>query len=127
MEKAELFRLVERGDVEGLARALDEGGEAKSRDGSGVSLLQVAAGKGDLAIVTLLLQRGAEPDRSCDACNTPLMAAAAKGSAEVVAALLQAGAAPGHANRWGLSAGHWAKWAESTEEILSLLRAAQRA
>lgn len=124
MEKAELFALIDRGDAEGLQRALDAGADAGTRDGSGVSLLYAAAGKGDLALVALLLERGAESGRSCDAGNTPLMAAAAKGDAEVVATLLQAGADPAQGNRWGLTARDWAKWAESPQEILSLLRGA---
>lgn len=122
MEKTELFRLVERGDVAGLKAALADGADAKTRDGSGVSLLQAAAAKGDPALIELLLAEGAEVDRSCDAGNTPLMAAAAKGAVPVVEALLAAGADPAHRNKWGLAARDWAKWAESPEEILALLR-----
>lgn len=123
MEKRELFQLVERGDAAGLEAALGAGADAKTRDGAGVSLLQAAAGRGDAAQVALLLSAGAEVDRSCDAGNTPLMAACAKGSAATVQRLLDAGADPAHRNKWGLGPRDWAKWADSSEEILSLLRA----
>lgn len=127
MDKSELFKLVERGDAEGLKRALESGADAKTRDGSGVSLLYAAAGRGDRSLVSLLLERGAEPNRSCDAGNTPLMAAAAKGDEETVAALLQAGADPAQTNKWGLAARDWAKWAEAPEKILSQLRSSGQA
>jgi ankyrin repeat protein len=127
MEKQDLFHLVEQGDSAGLEAAIAAGADAKVRDGSGVSLLYAAAERGDAALVALLLSSGAEVDRSSDAGNTPLMAACAKGSAPAVEALLAAGADPAHRNKWGLTSRDWAKWAESTEEILSLLRHAGRA
>lgn len=127
MDKQDLFALVERGDAAGLKAALADGADPKTRDGAGVSLLFAAAGRGDDRLVALLLSAGAEVDRSCDAGNTPLMAACAKGSAAVVARLLDAGADPGHGNKWAIGPRDWAKWADASEEILSLLRQPGRA
>ena len=121
---AKLMEYVAVGDVEGLASALDAGGEVDARDRWGTTLLGQAAGRGNLAMVELLLARGADHEATGDAGNTALMAAAARGHLEVVAALLAAGAAPGHGNRWGLTAADWARWPENGAEVLALLHGA---
>lgn len=71
--------------------------------------LTVAAARGDVSMVQLLLRRGADPRRRCG-CNhgeSPLFVAALHGRAPVIRLLIQAGVDPagpaGH-NRIGLSA-----------------------
>lgn len=73
--------------------------------------LLLAAGRGDLELVQLLLARGAEVDGpcGCDSQETPLLAAVIHGRQEVAAALLQAGADPNRTNRAGFSPLHIAR------------------
>ena len=125
-DKDELFRLVKRGDAEGLRAALAAGGDPKVRDRFGVSLLYRAAAKGAEDCVELLLERGAEVDRSSDAGNTPLMAAAARGHLAVVERLLAAGASASHRNKWGYDAARWAEWAPNAEMIRARLHTARQ-
>ena len=65
--------------------------------------------------------KGASPDRSDDAGNTPVMLASARGQMEALQRLLAAGADPGAANRWGLSARDWSKWPDNGAEIEAAL------
>lgn len=113
----DLFNLIARADAAGLRQALAEGADAGARDGFGMSLLYHAAQKGALEMVELLLEAGAEVDRSSDSGNTPLMAAAARGHAEVVQRLVAAGADTEHRNTWGINAYQWAKWAAEPDDV----------
>ena len=124
MASAELFEWVERGELERLKAALDADRDAaNARDTYGVSLLYLAAAKGDLAILQLLIEHGAKVDKTSDAGNSPLMVAAANGHVETIKLLLEHGASTDGKNRWGLSAADWAKWAESPAEVLDTLDA----
>ncbi len=68
--------------------------------------LILAAGRGDEAMVALLLEHGADPDATCgcDAHETALFAAALRGRERVVAQLLDAGADPTRTNHVGFTA-----------------------
>ncbi len=124
MASAEIFEWVERGELARLKAALDEDRDAaNARDTYGVSLLYLAAAKGDLAILQLLIEHGAEVDQTSDAGNSPLMVAAANGHVETIKLLLEHGASTDGKNRWGLSAADWAKWADSPAEVLDTLDA----
>ncbi len=124
MASVELFDWVERGDVTQLKAALDKDSDAaNARDTYGVSLIYLAAAKGDLALVKLLIERGADVNKTSDAGNAPIMVAAANGHVETIKLLLEHGAATDGKNRWGLSAADWAKWAESPAEVLDTLDA----
>jgi ankyrin repeat protein len=61
---------------------------------TGKSALQQAAMQNQVAIVRLLLQRGANPDIATPEHQTPLQLAAYSGGTEVVQLLLEAGADP---------------------------------
>jgi RNA polymerase sigma factor (sigma-70 family) len=67
--------------------------------------LILAAGRGDDAMVRLLLELGADPDTTCgcDAEETALFAAALRGRATVVERLLAAGADPKRTNHVGFT------------------------
>ncbi len=120
-EAHEVMAFVARDDVAALRAALEAGAEVEASDRWGVSLLAQAAAKGNLEMVRLLLERGADANRKSKAGNSALMAAAARGRLEVASALLDAGANPNATNTWGLGAADWAKWPESTSELLALL------
>ena len=118
-----VIAIIAKGDVAGLAAALDQGTDADARDRRGAGLLTHAAAKGQTEILRLLLDRGAQVDGASQAGNTALMAAAARGQLEAMALLLEAGADPAAANRWGLGATDWAAWPENSSETLDSLRA----
>jgi ankyrin repeat protein len=72
---------------------LAAGAAANTRDSAGVSVLQQAASRGDVAGVRLLLDRGADPNVG-GRDTTPLGSAAYEGQVEVVQLLLARGADP---------------------------------
>ena len=117
----QVITIIARGDVAGLAAALDQGTDAGARDRLGVGLLAHAAAKGQGSLLRLLLDRGAQVDGASQAGNTALMAAAARGHLEAMTMLLEAGADPAVANRWGLGAADWATWSDNSSEVLGLL------
>jgi ankyrin repeat protein len=119
----QVITTIARGDVAGLAAALDQGIDADAQDGLGVGLLAHAAAKGKAELLRLLLDRGAQVDGGSPAGNTALMAAAARGHLEAMTLLLEAGADPAAANRWGLGAADWAAWPDNSAEVLNVLRA----
>ena len=119
----QVITIIARGDVAGLAAALDQGTDPDARDRWGVGLLAHAAGKGQAELLRLLLDRGAQVDGASQAGNTALMAAAARGHLEAMTMLLEAGADPAVANRWGLGAADWATWPDNSAQVLDLLQA----
>jgi len=83
--------------------------------------LRLGRGRGDGAMVDLLLDRGARVDRSTAQDNTPLMLAAARGHREMVARLLRAGADPDHRNKWHFTARDWANWPAESADVQAML------
>jgi len=109
--RVQLFIALARGRVEDVTRlldtnpelldaqedwALDEAASGRLPDAIRATPLTRAAEQGDLALIELLLARGADPGRACGCLlrETPLFAAAVTGRADVVARLLAAGADP---------------------------------
>jgi ankyrin repeat protein len=93
---------IANGNADMVALLLKSDANAAGHEPTGESLLMHAAEVGDLAIVKLLLARGAAADEREDTFGqTPLMFAARAGHAEVVTALLAAGAQPNAATRIG--------------------------
>ena len=121
-----VITIIARGDIAGLAAALDQGTDADAHDRLGVGLLAHAAAKGQTELLRLLLERGAQVDGASQPGNTALMAAAARGHLEAMTVLLEAGADPAAANRWGLGAANWASWPDNSAEVLELLHAYPR-
>lgn len=80
------------GDAEAVRRLIDLGLPIDAIDGQGCSALLRAAGSGHLAVVDLLLQRGADPQLATRAGATPLSAAISMGRGTIVERLLAHGA-----------------------------------
>eukprot|EP01036_Dinobryon_divergens_P031629 gene31629-41062_t len=89
-----LFDASENGDILEVVAALDAGADIywRHRDASACHSLFIAAKKGHHDIVTLLLDRGANPNLANKNGNTPLHAAAHEGHSDVVTLLLKRGA-----------------------------------
>jgi RNA polymerase sigma factor (sigma-70 family) len=120
-DRIALFLSLRAGDVEGVRAVLDRAPElleaeeqwpaAEALRGGlpiahRVAPLVLAAGRGDRALVELLLQRGADVNHQCGCGNgeTALWAASRSRRADVVALLLAAGANPGLKNAVGYTA-----------------------
>lgn len=82
---------------------LDKGAEIDCRADDGCTALHLAAASGAVAVVKLLLKRGASPCASTDG-NTALTYAAKEGRVEMVKYLLDWGADPGQTNNEGNNA-----------------------
>jgi len=89
-----LFDLARGGDAELLADYVDAGVPVDLTDAKGDTLLLLAAYAPHPAVVRVLLERGADPNRVNDRGQTAIAAAAFRSSAEGVALLLAAGADP---------------------------------
>jgi ankyrin repeat protein len=93
----EMLSAVLAGDEHAVGALLDADPQLcnlTDRSPERLSVLHHAAGRGQLAIVELLLAAGATVDRRSHDGSTPLHAAAAGGHLEVVRTLLTAGADP---------------------------------
>ena len=98
-DEERLCRAAERGDAAAVMRWVDAGGRLVF---PWFTLLEVAAGRGNRALVAALLQRGADVNSLCtlvgraalghNAGRTALMAAAAEGHDALVDSLIQQGA-----------------------------------
>ena len=74
-----------------------------------IPLLGYAAASGQLDLVRLLIERGADPNKSATGGTTPLMMAAARDRTDVVQTLLDGGAQVDARDRGGRSALDWAR------------------
>jgi hypothetical protein len=90
MSQMELLEAVKSGNADMVKELIESGAEVNQQDKQGWTPLSWAAGKGYLAIVDLLLQRGADPLAVGRDLRTPQMIALAAGHAEVVKALRKA-------------------------------------
>jgi len=95
-----------------LARLLLDAGadpNLAARNKLAVAPLHSAVATIKLAVVELLLARGARPDREEGSGMTPLHTAAGHGNREIIARLLAAGASPAHKARDGRTPGDIAR------------------
>lgn len=104
---AELWRVVESGNVEALARLLPRV-DVNARNRHGMTLLMKAACCGDARMVRLLLEHGADPNLTRTDKFSALALAAFFGHAETVKTLLEFGASTEAVTRSGASARTWA-------------------
>lgn len=141
----ELVVAAEDGDLGRVRAALAAGARVDIAAHGGWEALMYAVNRGDPAIVQLLIERGANPNRPEDMLGsrtlepcaaddsrgavstngrTPLMTAAVWGYTEVVRILLEAGADPLLKDAEGKTARDWAEWANKPETA-ALLREAE--
>ncbi len=105
-----LEEAARRGHADTVEMLLDAGADIDARSASGSTALYDAALRGDGAIVSLLVKRGANVNAvETVAGTTPLYAAAAFGRQEAVVVLLLAGADPNLASKEGISPLHAAE------------------
>lgn len=88
------FDLARAGEGERLLRFVEAGLPVDLVNGSGDSLLMLAAYHGHAEAVRVLLKAGADVDRRNDRDQSPLAGAVFKDFRDVVAVLLEAGADP---------------------------------
>lgn len=89
----DLIEMVSEGDTMAAEQFLKAGFSLDSCDKNGVSLLNIAVRKGNLKIVSLLINNGANINIvSGDRGNTPVMDAAAEGYTEILTKLIRSGA-----------------------------------
>jgi len=88
------FDFARAGDIERLLAYVEHGVPVNLTDGTGNTLLMLAASHGNADTVAALAALGADPDRTNDRGQSPLAGAIVKGEDEVVAALLAANADP---------------------------------
>jgi ankyrin repeat protein len=114
-----MFDLARTGDTRRLAEAVDAGIPVNLTNGSGDSLLILAAYHGHPDTVAALLERGADTGRINDRGQTALGAAAFRRSGRIVEALLEAGADPALGPRSALDVARYF----DLPEMLALLTA----
>lgn len=93
MSQMEFIEAIKSGNRAAVAEMIEAGAEINQQDKQGWTPLNWAAGSGQLEIVDLLLERGADPLAVGRDLRTPQMIALAAGHAEVVKRLRQAEAA----------------------------------
>lgn len=89
-----LFDMARFGNAATLAAYLDAGVPVNLTNGSGDTLVMLAAYYGHPATVETLIRRGADVNRPNDRGQTPLAGAVFKGEDHVVRLLVEAGADP---------------------------------
>ena len=114
----DMFQSARIGDIDLLMKYLASGMSVNSRDAKGNSAIIIAAGRGQVATIKLLLEHGANPEDITQSGlfegKTALMWASSQGRAEAVALLLQAGADAERASGRGVFEGKTAlMWASS--------------
>ncbi|KAK8741700.1 hypothetical protein OTU49_002350 [Cherax quadricarinatus] len=93
LQKASLHAAAAEGDVETLKKLLgEEDLDVDTPDHCDQTALHLAAGRGNLLAVTLLIQHGCHVNHADIDMRTPLHCAVESGAVEVVEALLAAGA-----------------------------------
>jgi ankyrin repeat protein len=101
-----------RDDLPAVRAALDDGVPVDAMGASGYTALALAERWGRMAIVELLLARGAQPDLATDSRyrSTPLMEASRDGRVEIGRTLIAAGASVNTGDRYGDHALNWAAY-----------------
>lgn len=116
------LRYIETGNVPEAKKLLDTGIDVNvKRPGDQNTALIIAAGKGRMEVVNLLLSRGADVNVSNRNGWTPLMAAVSSGSYGIALLLLEKGADPNSKHTYGWTALKLASQ-KGKEDIVKLLK-----
>ena len=114
-------RLLERG-VEIFSMLLEKGAEVNSRSmGDGCTPLHIAADTGQVEIMTILLERGANFEVKDDQRRSPLCIAVERSNVEAVRVLLEKGANPNAAAKAGWSLLHSAVFSGNIKIVRLLI------
>ena len=111
------------GRVDRASAFLAEGAKVNSRDRNGDSPLNMAAAKGNAALVDVLLDANADVNLANIAGVTPLMGAVFSGNAEIVRKLLAAGAKIDPLDRVKKNAATYAAGKGCTDCLVALIEA----
>lgn len=84
MQDKALFDAVKAGDFSAIENRLNSGSDVNAADEHGWTPLDYAAGRGELEVVRLLVERGADPFRVGGDNRRPYLIALAAGRVEVV-------------------------------------------
>lgn len=100
---ADVHSAAEQGDAESVTRLLEEGTPVDSENASGETALYLAAKRGHVAVVELLLERGADINKTIESSfgseGTALHVAVNWGHIDVVRLFLDSGADPNLVDR----------------------------
>ena len=111
------------GLTDDVVELLDKGMDVNSTMGElGITALMAAANKGHSDLVSLLLERGADPDIRTDDGDTALIGAALDGHSDIVSLLLGAGAKVDAKDKNGTTALMAAAWNGHHEVVEILLQ-----
>lgn len=119
-----IYKAILQDDRDALRSALEQEDAVQVTAVAGHAPLQVAAMRNRPALVSLLLEHGADANVVDEEGNTPLLYAAAFGYTEVARALLQHGADPHRANNWNAAPLQVAR-GRKHPEIVTLLEEAE--
>ncbi len=108
----DMLRAVDAGDTGTVTALLQRGMDINTVDSSGNSLLTLAAGNGNLALVDLLLAHRPQLGARNKVGDTALLSAALKDNVDIVRSLLKAGADVDQAGWSGL---HYAAFSGSVD------------
>jgi hypothetical protein len=118
-----IFRAASEGDAVSVARMLDEDPRLVSSWWGRDTLLTMAAWKGHVDVVTLLLERGADINQTDEYGNTALHVATCGGHEEMVSFLITSGADLSRKGLQGQTALVSASWRSHVAVVRLLLRA----
>lgn len=99
-----MLEAARRGDVDGMTRAMADGGRLNGADESVIALTHLAAKRGDATVLELLIDAGADVEGVDGQGNTPLATAASEDCEACLETLLARGADLERAGPEGLTA-----------------------
>jgi len=118
---SEECRKATEGDIKGIRRYLEKGGDVNAYDSEGNTLLHFAVRSGNLEFTKLLLDFGADIHARNYYGDTPLHWSVQSKNLDVVKMLLEHGADPNALNVYTYSPIDWASWRFPDKEIQALL------
>ena len=118
-----LHIVTQRRDLVWMRYLIQKGANVNTRDGKGVTPLQLATNLGFLEGVELLVAHNADLDESNDAGETPLISAVHRRDIPMIRVLLKGGADPDRADNSGRSARDYASLVGRDSPLLSEIEA----